>query len=112
MRKVWIEVALNGAWSSPAAAGHSRHGRTDHCPGCGLCAAGAAIIHTHAYAENGGQTFDWQVYARIIEGIRAPVDVPVYPSYPKFEETGIEVMPPRALPISRPWPTVACSTSP
>jgi 3-keto-5-aminohexanoate cleavage enzyme len=44
--------------------------------------AGAAIIHTHAYDAGGPQTFDWQVYARIIEGIRAEVDIPVYPAYP------------------------------
>jgi uncharacterized protein (DUF849 family) len=36
----------------------------------------------HAYDGGGPQTFDWQVYARIIEGIRAKVDVPVYPSIP------------------------------
>ena len=40
------------------------------------------IIHTHACDGGGPQTFDWQVYARIIEGIRKQVDVPVYPSYP------------------------------
>jgi 3-keto-5-aminohexanoate cleavage enzyme len=43
--------------------------------------AGATIIHTHAYDGGGPQTFDWQVYARIIEGIRSQVDVSVYPSY-------------------------------
>jgi uncharacterized protein (DUF849 family) len=42
--------------------------------------AGACIIHAHAYDGGGPQTFDWQVYARIIEGVRAKVDVPVYPS--------------------------------
>src|SRR5215510_14132643 len=51
MPKVWIEVALNGAWSRRLQPGIP-------------------------------ETFDWQVYARIIEGIRAQVDVPVYPSYP------------------------------
>jgi 3-keto-5-aminohexanoate cleavage enzyme len=30
----------------------------------------------------GPQTFDWQVYARIIAGIRAKIDVPVHPAIP------------------------------
>lgn len=42
--------------------------------------AGASIIYVHAYDGGGSQAFDWQAYARIIEGIRATVDVPVYPS--------------------------------
>jgi 3-keto-5-aminohexanoate cleavage enzyme len=33
------------------------------------------------YDGGGAQTYDWQVYARIIEGIRNQVDVPVYPSF-------------------------------
>jgi 3-keto-5-aminohexanoate cleavage enzyme len=41
-------------------------------------------VHTHAY-QDGKHVFDWQVYARIIEGIRAVIDVPVYPSYPATE---------------------------
>ena len=36
----------------------------------------------------GPQIHDWQVYARIIEGIRNQVDVPVYPSYPAFTTDG------------------------
>ena len=52
--------------------------------------AGAAIIHTHAYDGGGPQTFDWQIYARIIEGIRAQVDVAVYPSYPPIQTTDID----------------------
>ena len=50
--------------------------------GIACAEAGACIIHVHAYDGGGPQTFDWQVYARIIEGIRAKVDVPVYPSIP------------------------------
>jgi 3-keto-5-aminohexanoate cleavage enzyme len=37
-----------------------------------------------------GRKFDWQVYARIIEGIRAKVDVPVYPSYPSLLTTSTD----------------------
>ena len=57
--------------------------------GIACAQAGATIIHTHAYDGGGPQTFDWQVYARIIEGIRAKVDVPVYPSYPTILTTDV-----------------------
>jgi uncharacterized protein (DUF849 family) len=86
MRKVWIEVALNGAW---------KPGIPDTLDaiveqGVACARAGASIIHTHAYENGGRQTFDWQVYARIIEGIRAQIDVPVYPSYPGVRADKIE----------------------
>ena len=38
----------------------------------------------------GAQTFDWQVYARIIEEIRAQVEVSVYPSYPVIPTTSFQ----------------------
>ena len=56
--------------------------------GVACARAGATIIHAHAYDGGGPQTHDWQVYARIIEGIRGQVDVPVYPSYPAFMTDG------------------------
>jgi 3-keto-5-aminohexanoate cleavage enzyme len=90
MRKVWIEVALNGAWSRRYQPGIPDTVEQIVAEGIACARAGASIVHTHAYAEDGKQTFDWQVYARIIEGIRAAVDVPVYPSYPTIEETGID----------------------
>ena len=49
----------------------------------------------HAYDAGGPQTFDWQVYARIIEGIRRKVDVPVYPSIPSAG-IGVGPLPPEA----------------
>ena len=82
MRKVWIEVALNGAWSRKLQPGIPDTLDSIVEQGIACARAGASIIHTHAYVEGGRQTFDWQAYARIIEGIRAEVDVPVYPSYP------------------------------
>ena len=82
MRKVWIEVALNGAWSRKLQPGIPDTLDAIIEQGVACAQAGASIIHTHAYENGGRQTFDWQVYARIIEGIRAQVDVPVYPSYP------------------------------
>jgi 3-keto-5-aminohexanoate cleavage enzyme len=84
MRKVWIEVALNGPWSRALQPGIPDTVEAIIAEGIACARAGAAIIHTHAYDGGGPQTFDWQVYARIIEGIRAEVDIPVYPSFPAF----------------------------
>ena len=83
MRKTWIEVALNGAWSRRLQPGIPDTVEAIIEQGVACARTGAAIVHTHAYDNGGTQTFDWQVYARIIEGIRAKVDdVLVYPSYP------------------------------
>jgi 3-keto-5-aminohexanoate cleavage enzyme len=90
MRKIWIEVALNGAWSRALQPGIPDTIDAIVAEGIACARAGATIIHTHAYDGGGPQTFDWQVYARIIEGIRAAVDVPVYPSYPSVLTTNIE----------------------
>ena len=84
MRKVWIEVALNGAWSRKLQPRIPDTVESIVAEGIACARAGAAIVHTHAYRD-GRHTFDWQVYARIIEGIRAEIDVPVYPSYPATE---------------------------
>src|SRR3954469_22020382 len=82
MHKVWIEAALNGPWSRALQPGIPDTIEAVIAEGVACARAGAGIIHTHAYDGGGPQTFDWQVYARIIEGIRAQIDVPVYPSYP------------------------------
>src|SRR5215471_5428760 len=82
MRKVWIEAALNGAWSRSRQPSIPDTVGAIISEGIACAAAGACIIHAHAYDGGGPQTFDWQVYARIIEGIRAKVDVPIYPSFP------------------------------
>ncbi len=116
MRKVWIEVALNGAWSRRLQPGIPDTVEQIVAEGIACARAGASIVHTHAYGDGGKQTFDWQVYARIIEGIRAEVDVPVYPSYPTIGEGGIDdtamTRPPRVLPMSKRLPIAACSNSP
>src|SRR3979411_2056766 len=94
MRKVWIEAALNGAWSRALQPGIPDTIEAIIAEGVACARAGATIIHTHAYDGGGPQTFDWQVYARIIEGIRSQIDVPVYPSYPGFmSTTGIDSNP-------------------
>jgi uncharacterized protein (DUF849 family) len=90
MRKVWIEVALNGPWSRALQPGIPDTIEAIIAEGVACARAGATIVHTHAYDGGGPQTFDWQVYARIIEGIRAQVDVPVYPSYPTIQTTDID----------------------
>jgi uncharacterized protein (DUF849 family) len=82
VRKVWIEVALNGPWSRALQPGIPDTVEAIVAEGIACARAGAAVVHTHAYDGGGPQTFDWQVYARIIEGIRAKVDVPIYPSFP------------------------------
>ena len=80
--KVWIEVALNGPWTRRIQPGIPDTVESIVAEGIACAKAGACIVHVHAYDGGGSQTFDWQVYARIIEGIRDVVDVPVYPSLP------------------------------
>ena len=69
MRKVWIEAALNGARSRKFQPGIPDTVEAIIAEGVACARAGATIIHTHAYDGGGPRTFDWQVYARIIEGI-------------------------------------------
>jgi uncharacterized protein (DUF849 family) len=93
MRKVWIEAALNGAWSRARQPGIPDTVEAIIAEGIACAKAGATIVHLHAYDGGGPQTHDWQVYARIIEGIRAKVDVPIYPSYPSFDTSGSDSSP-------------------
>lgn len=116
MRKVWIEAALNGAWSRALQPGIPDTIETIIAEGVACARAGATIIHAHAYGNGGSQTFDWQVYARIIEGIRAKVDVPVYPSYPSLLMTSTDAGRSVAdavarFAISKRLPRAACSNS-
>lgn len=83
MGAVWLEAALNGPWGRE---------RQPDIPiavadivrdGVAAAKAGAAIVHLHAYDETTGrQKDDWQIYARIFEGIRAQCDAIVYPTIP------------------------------
>src|SRR6202165_2973476 len=81
MHKVWIEAALNGPWSRKFQPGIPDTVEAIVAEGVACARAGATIVHVHAYDGGGPQTYDWQVYARIIEGIRNQVDVPIYPSF-------------------------------
>jgi 3-keto-5-aminohexanoate cleavage enzyme len=65
MRKVWVEAALNGAWSRALQPGIPDTIEAIIAEGVACARTGATIIHTHAYDGGGPQTFDWQVYARI-----------------------------------------------
>jgi len=78
----WLEVALNGPWSpkqqplAPVAAEAIIE------EGVACAEAGAAILHVHARdPETGRQRDDADLYAPIIEGIRARCDAIVYPTF-------------------------------
>lgn len=80
---VWLEVALNGPWS---------RSRQPHIPvladeifddAMRCVDAGASILHFHAYDPvTGRQRDDFDIYAPIIERIRARADVICYPTLP------------------------------
>jgi uncharacterized protein (DUF849 family) len=79
----WLEVAINGPWS------RTRQPKmpvlADEIVEAALaCAAeGAAIIHFHAYDPvTGRQRDDYDIYAPIIERIRARADVICYGTLP------------------------------
>lgn len=80
---VWLEVALNGPWSrerQPAIPVHADEIVEDAI----ACAAeGASIIHFHPYDPvTGRQRDDYEIYAPIIERIRAKADVICYGTLP------------------------------
>ena len=83
MPKVWVEAALNGAWGrerQPAIPISIDEVVVD---GIAAAKAGAAIIHLHAYdSVTGRQSDAYEIYAPIIEGIRAKTDAIVYPTLP------------------------------
>lgn len=82
-KDTWLEVALNGPWSRrlqpeiPVTA----DAIVEDAVAC--AALGAAIVHFHAYdPATGRQRDDYEIYAPIIERIRARVDVVCYPTIP------------------------------
>ncbi|GGF89998.1 3-keto-5-aminohexanoate cleavage protein [Azorhizobium oxalatiphilum] len=80
---VWIEAALNGPWTRQRQPGIPVTVDEVVRDGIACAEAGAAIIHVHAYdPASGVQNDDADIYAAIIEGIRAQVDVIVYPTVP------------------------------
>ena len=83
MAKVWIEAALNGAWTRARQPAIPVSIEEIIADGIAAAQAGAAIIHLHAYdIATGRQRDSYDIYAPIIEGIRAEVDAIVYPTLP------------------------------
>ena len=81
--KTWLEVSLNGPWSRDRQPGIPIAVKDIIAEGIACARAGAAIVHVHAYDEKTGrQKDDADLYAEIIEGIRAKEDVVVYPTLP------------------------------
>jgi len=85
--KTWLEVALNGQWGQDKQPGIPVRIADIVSQGVACAREGAAIVHVHAYDEaSGRQRDDADLYARIIEGIRAQVDCIVYPTIPSGGE--------------------------
>lgn len=80
---VWLEVALNGPWGRERQPGIPLHPDEIVEAGVACAEAGAAILHLHAYDPGTGRQRDaYELYAPIIERIRARVDVICYPTIP------------------------------
>ncbi|MGB5326417.1 MAG: 3-keto-5-aminohexanoate cleavage protein [Pseudomonadales bacterium] len=77
---VWLEVALNGALGKAMQPNMPVSVEAIVAEGIACAAAGAAIIHLHAYDDNAAPTENADIYARIIEGIRVRCDAIVYPT--------------------------------
>lgn len=93
---VWLEVALNGA----ARAYQPRIPVTvdaivDEALAC--ADLGAAIIHVHAYNDQGEPVEDADIYSRIIERVRAKSDVIIYPTLALSGDVGTRWKPLRTL---------------
>lgn len=100
-KPVWIEVALNGTWTRKLQPLMPITVDEVVAEGVACARAGAAIIHLHAYdPDTGRQNDSADVYARVIEGIRAQCDAIVYPTvgqYPKDPESAERYAPIAAL---------------
>ena len=79
-QSVWLEVALNGAAGQAMQPGIpvSRAQIIEQAVAC--AAEGAAIVHLHAYDDNGQPTEDADIYSELIEGVKSRCDAIVYPT--------------------------------
>jgi len=78
-----LEVALNGPWGRARQPGIPVRESEIIAQAIACVHEGADVVHLHAYDEETGlQRDDWEIYARLIEAIRAEVDAPVYPTIP------------------------------
>lgn len=88
----WLEVALNGGWTRALQPRIPVSVEEIVVEGVACAREGAAIVHLHAYdPATGRQHDDADVYARIIEGIRAEIDVIVYPTIESSTPPGSEL---------------------
>jgi 3-keto-5-aminohexanoate cleavage enzyme len=96
-RRIWLEAAVNGA------AGRALQPRIPVTPeeiiadALACAEAGAAVIHLHAYDGAGAPVEDADIYARIIEGVRARCDALVYPTLALKGDLEARLAPIRAL---------------
>jgi uncharacterized protein (DUF849 family) len=99
-KPVWLEVALNGAWSQARQPQAPVAAEAIIAEGIACAGEGAAIIHFHAYDGAGHPCEDADFYTRVIEGIRAKCDAIVYPtigSSPEDPESPLRYAPLRTL---------------
>jgi len=79
----WLEVALNGPWTRQRQPRIPITADELVAEGIACAEAGAAIVHFHAYDPATGLQHDtYELYAPVIERIRAAVDVICYPTIP------------------------------
>ena len=80
-QKVWIEVAMNGAWTRALQPNIPVTVEEISQEGIDCVNAGAAIIHAHSLDQDTGkQNGDADICQAFIEGIQDKVDAIVYPS--------------------------------
>ena len=80
---VWLEVSLNGPWSRSKQPQIPVLADEIFNDAMRCVDAGASILHFHAYDPvTGRQRDDYEIYAPIIERIRAKADVICYPTLP------------------------------
>ena len=77
---VWLEVALNGGAGTAYQPLIPTKVEDIVEQGVACAKAGAAIVHLHAYSDEGAPCEDVDVYSRIIEGIKSQCDAIVYPT--------------------------------
>ena len=83
MGSVWLEVALNGPWSRQRQPRIPLQADEIVADALACADAGASVVHFHAYDPlTGRQRDDHDIYAPIIERIRARADVICYPTLP------------------------------
>jgi uncharacterized protein (DUF849 family) len=83
MAPVWLEVALNGPWSRSKQPGIPLLADEIVADAIACAGEGASIIHFHAYdPASGRQRDDYEIYAPIIERIRARTDLICYGTLP------------------------------